>query len=174
MNVPRTGDTRLAIHLRHQVEELTSGAPLCHTCGEPSLRLGTDVQELAAVADALERHGDRYLHRLFTDHEIASSLGSSSSWTDAGVASLAARYAAKESVIKVLRPVHTGVDWRLVEIVREPPGWVTIVLHGDVSRLAEDAGLSAWALSFAHDGGVALATVLARHHCNESAVPDMH
>ena len=151
---------------------LDDAAPACATCGEAGLRVGTDVQEVAAVAAGLDTHGERYLHRLFTDHEIAASLGGSTGWSDAGVASLAGRYAAKEAAIKVLRPVHTGVDWRLVEIVREPPGWVKMRLHGHARRLAGEAGLSAWAVSFAHDRGVAVATVLARHRCLEDDGPD--
>ena len=137
----------------------------CATCGEPALRVGTDVQAVSAVLDSVQRLGERYLARVYRPQEVADSLGTDLVWTASGAASLAGRYAVKEAVTKVLRPVHTGVPWNEVEVVRQPGGWCTLALHRDARRLAERCGLSQWALSFAHDGDVAVATVIARHDC---------
>ena len=152
---------------RALAEELSTGALTCTTCGEPTIRVGTDVQEIAAVAAALDRHGERYLSRLFTAAEVENSRGASFAWTRSGTASLAARYAVKEAVIKVLRPA-SGLRWPSVEVVRQPGGWSSLALHADALALATDSGLSSWTLSFAHDGGLAVATVLARHGCTDA------
>ncbi|MCW2865998.1 MAG: Holo-[acyl-carrier-protein] synthase [Marmoricola sp.] len=142
-----------------------SAGGACPTCGEPDLRVGTDVQEVAAVADSVERLGAAYLERVYLPQEVADCLGGGTTWGPGAVASLAGRYAVKEAVTKVLRPVCTSVAWNHVEVVRQPGGWCTLALHHDARRLAERCGLSQWALSFAHDGAVAVATVIARHDC---------
>jgi holo-[acyl-carrier protein] synthase len=139
--------------------------PDCPSCRESALRVGTDLQEVAAVVDAVERHGDKYLRRVFTTQELSSSKAGGEVSSPASMASLAARYAVKEAVIKVLRPVQTGIDWREIEVVKEPGGWCTLLLHGGAARMADGAGLSAWAIAFAHDAGMAVATVVARHRC---------
>lgn len=138
---------------------------LCSGCGEESWRVGTDVQLIEAVRDSVGRFGEDYLIRVYLPPEVADSAGSGPVTSWAAASSLAGRYASKEAVIKVLRPVQTGVRWNQIEVVREPGGWCTLALHHDAHRLAERSGLSRWALSFAHDGNVAVATVLAMHSC---------
>ena len=88
-------------------------------------------------------------------------------WQEAAHASLAARFAAKEATIKVLRPLRRGYPWTEIEVVRRPGGWCSLRLHGAAERAARDAGLIATAVSFAHDGGVAVATVVAHHDCED-------
>lgn len=144
---------------------LVSGEEACPVCHESTLRVGTDVQRIEAVVVALEQHADRYLNRVYTSQEVDTALGGTGERNVSGVASLAARYAVKEAVIKVLRPVQTAVPWAEIEVVRQSGGWCTLALYGVAEQLAERAGLSQWAISFAHDGGFAVATVIARHEC---------
>ncbi|KQT90931.1 hypothetical protein ASG49_14565 [Marmoricola sp. Leaf446] len=142
-----------------------AGSGRCPTCGEPTLRVGTDVQAVAPVLEAVRRHGTRYLERVFTPDEVADSLGTDDGWSAVSAASLAGRYAVKEAVVKALRPVHTGVPWPMVEVVRQPGGWCTLRLHGDAARRAGRAGLDAWSISFAHEADTAVATVVVHHVC---------
>ena len=84
--------------------------------GNGSLRVGTDLVPVGEVADSVARFGDRYVGRIYTDHEFASCCQGTPSVVAAG---LAARFAAKEATIKVLRPVGQQPDWRSIEIRRD-------------------------------------------------------
>lgn len=117
------------------------------------VRVGVDVLAVDEVADSVERFGERYLRRVYTDHERASCAGAPSG--------LAARFAAKEAALKVLRPTGARPDWRSIEVVRQPEGACDIRLHGTAARLADDAGLGPLAVSLTHDAGVAAAVVVA-------------
>ena len=75
-------------------------------------------------------------------------------------ASLAARFAAKEATIKVLRPEGHQPDWRSVEVRRDPNGWCTLALTGHAAALAEQAGIADLAVSLTHEGDVAAAVVV--------------
>jgi holo-[acyl-carrier protein] synthase len=76
-------------------------------------------------------------------------------------ASLAARFAAKEATIKVLRPVGHQPDWRSVEVRRHSEGWCTMALSGHAAALADQAGIAELAVSLTHEGDVAAAVVVA-------------
>jgi holo-[acyl-carrier protein] synthase len=75
--------------------------------------------------------------------------------------SLAARFAAKEATVKVLRPHDTPFDWRSIEIRRSPQGWCDIVLYEPASTLAQDRGITALSLSMSHENEFATAVVIA-------------
>ncbi|WP_036947050.1 holo-ACP synthase [Luteimicrobium xylanilyticum] len=124
------------------------------------VRVGIDAQPVSEVIAALEQHGDAYRRRLFTDHEVRSSGG----WgADAATSAprLAARFAAKEAVLKVLRPDTVVPGWREIEVVRMPAGWCRIVLSGRAERLAEAAGLTEFDVSLSHTVDLAVAAVVA-------------
>jgi holo-[acyl-carrier protein] synthase len=112
------------------------------------------------VADSVHRFGDRYLNRIFTPHEVASCAGSPS----VVAAGLAARFAAKEATIKVLRPTGSQPDWRSMEVRRHPEGWCSMVLSGQASVLAQRAGIDDLALSLTHEETIAGAVVVALCH----------
>jgi holo-[acyl-carrier protein] synthase len=76
-------------------------------------------------------------------------------------ASLAARFAAKEATLKVLRPVGHQPDWRSVEVRRHAGGWCTMALSGHAAVLADEAGIAELAVSLTHEGDVAAAVVIA-------------
>ncbi|MGD0380102.1 MAG: holo-ACP synthase [Acidimicrobiales bacterium] len=122
------------------------------------LRVGADIARVADVAASVARFGDRYLERLFTPHEIASCSGTPSVMA----ASLAARFAAKEAAIKVLRPTDQTPAWRTIEVRRNPSGWCELRLSGDAAKLAAEAGITELAVSLSHDRDIAAAVVLAQ------------
>ena len=103
-----------------------------------------DIVPVEEVAASVEHFGDRYVTRLFTPHEIATcrtAAGPRAAVRGAyAVESLAARFAAKEAVVKVLRPIEMQPDWRSIEIHRMTGGWCEIRLSGRAAELAADAG----------------------------------
>jgi len=121
------------------------------------LRVGTDLVPVAHVADSVARFGDRYLGRIYTAHELSCCQGIAS----VQAAGLAARFAAKEATLKVLRPAEHQPEWRSIEIRRHPDGWCAIHLSGEAARMAQEQGISNLAVSLTHESGMAAAVVVA-------------
>jgi holo-[acyl-carrier protein] synthase len=122
-----------------------------------SIRVGADVVKVLQVSDSIARFGERYLRRIYTEHEIASCAGPSS----LASAGLAARFAAKEAALKVLRPEGYRPDWRSIEVLRHPDGWCSMSLSGHAAELAAQANISELAVSLTHEEGIAAAVVVA-------------
>lgn len=119
---------------------------------------GVDIVEIARVARTLERFTERFLQRVYTPAEVQHCRKRP--------AELAVRFAAKEAVAKTLgvgmRMLYpTGVGWQEVEILNLPTGKPYVVLHGQAEALAQAQGLDEWAVSLSHDGGLAIAFVVA-------------
>lgn len=124
------------------------------------VRTGCDVQSVEDVEIALRDFGSRYLQRIYTPEEQLS--------LDAGgAASLAARFAAKEAVLKILGDAQVdgagigGVDLRTVEIARGAHGRPVVHLHDRAAALADAAGVRSIDVSLSHSGGLALAVAVA-------------
>jgi holo-[acyl-carrier protein] synthase len=122
-----------------------------------AIRVGTDLVAIHQVTESVDRFGARYLERVYTAHELRSCSGSPAS----RMASLAARFAAKEATIKVLRPTGHQPDWRSMEVRRDPGGWCTMSLTGHAATLADQAGISDLAISLTHEKDLAAAVVVA-------------
>lgn len=121
------------------------------------VRVGTDVQPVSEVAESLKRYGDRYTRRLFTDAEVAAAGGLSA----AAAPRLAARFAAKEAVLKLLSPTEIVPPWRSIEIRTAENGAPALHLIGEAAELAAQLRLGEIALSMTHGAGIAAATVVA-------------
>ena len=118
----------------------------------PRPRTGCDLQRIDDVTDAIRDFGARYLDRVYTAAEQeAGRLG--------GPASLAARFAAKEAVLKLIGTAD-GVDPREVEIVHAD-GRPVVRLSGVAAGLAEEAGVGPIDVSLSHSGDHALAVAVA-------------
>jgi len=134
------------------------------------VRVGIDTTSVAAIADSLACFGERFTRRLFTAAEVA----------DAGAVDgdtalherLAARFAAKEAVIKALDLPEAGVGWRDIELTRGPGGRPALALHGRAAEWAEALGVHHWAVSVSHEAGHACAVVVALTSRPEPARPD--
>ncbi len=122
----------------------------------PESRIGIDLVTISDVSDALRRHGDRYLNRIFTQHEVTCCR---TAWGPSA-ASLAARWAAKEATIKVLQPAGRSPGWNSIEVRRLPSGACALELSGVAADLAERAGITSLSLSMTHEGPYAAAIVL--------------
>ncbi len=117
--------------------------------------LGLDATDIHRIADTIERYGDRFTGRIFTEGEIAYC-------TRRRVPAIhfAGRFAAKEAAMKALGTGHSqGVLWRDVEVVRHggPP---QLQLHGGAARRFAAMGGHSSLLSITHSDALALAQVL--------------
>jgi holo-[acyl-carrier protein] synthase len=121
------------------------------------IRVGVDLAPVTVVADSLARFGDRYARRVFTATELSDCEGPG----PARSRGLAARFAAKEAVLKALRVSDEVPPWTDIEVVRQPGGWPELQLHGVAARLADLQGLVTWAVSLSHETDVAAAVVVA-------------
>jgi holo-[acyl-carrier protein] synthase len=123
-----------------------------------ALRVGIDLVSVESVREAMVAHGDRYLARVYTPGELEDCMGR------AGVdpERLAARFAAKEAVFKVLQVGDQAVAWLDVETrTHHPSGSVKLILSGSAADIAARAGITDLSLSFTHERGCAAAVVIA-------------
>ena len=114
---------------------------------------GIDIVNVARIAGAAERHGDRFLNRVFTplEAEYCWSRGTPEQH-------LAGRFAVKEAVLKALKTGLTqGILWREVEVDRSPSGEPTVQLSGAAARRAEEMGIARIHVSLSHTGDHAIA-----------------
>jgi holo-[acyl-carrier protein] synthase len=109
--------------------------------------LGIDVVDCTRFEAALKRTPS-LRERLFTDVERTLPL-----------ASLAARFAAKEALAKALG-APGGLAWHDVEVRREPNGRPTLSVRGSIAEAAERLGIASWHVSLSHDAGTAVAVVI--------------
>ena len=122
------------------------------------LGLGMDIVETKRIAESIERFGDRFLHRVFLEGEVAYARSMKFPHLH-----LAARFAAKEAISKAF---GTGIGhemgWRDLEIVREPGGAPKVVLHGRAEAFAKARGVQAVHVSLSHTAeyGAASAVVV--------------
>jgi holo-[acyl-carrier protein] synthase len=117
------------------------------------MRSGVDLIEIRRIQTALDRHGRRFLQRVYTDREIACY--------GERVASLAARWAAKEAVAKALGLGIGVIRWRDIEILNGENGAPVLRLHGAAAARAAELGLTTWSLSLSHTHDLAVAFVVA-------------
>lgn len=116
------------------------------------LSVGVDIIEIDRVAATLARFGDRFLQRVYTTGEIAYCRGRAPQ--------LAARFAAKEAVMKALGTGTRGVGWQEVEVTRKRSGEPGVALHGRAATRAEKLGIDRLALSLSHSRNYAVASVI--------------
>jgi holo-[acyl-carrier protein] synthase len=123
-----------------------------------ALAVGVDLVELDRIRCVWERHGERFLARIYTPAEITRCQGR--------LGELAVRFAAKEAVSKALgvglnHISRLGIAWRDVEILSDPLGKPLVYLTGRAQVLAEQQGLHTWAISLSHSREYAVAFVVA-------------
>jgi holo-[acyl-carrier protein] synthase len=121
------------------------------------LRTGVDLIEVERIGASIARYGERFTRRVYTDGEIEYCAGR--------VTSLAARFAAKEAISKLLGvgiQHGEGVEWRTIEIVSARNGDPSVLLHGRAAERARAMGITEIALSFSHTHAHAIAFVVGR------------
>ena len=116
------------------------------------LTTGVDIIEIGRIRGVLERWGQRFLNRIYTDAEISYCRGRPQN--------LAARFAAKEAVMKALGTGVRGVGWKDIEVVRNEAGAPSIRLHGRALARSNRLGVSELALSISHSREYTVAFVV--------------
>ena len=119
------------------------------------LRTGVDLIEVNRIEKTIARFGDRFLNRVFTEHELEYGAGRPHV--------LAARFAAKEAVSKLLGlgiQHRDGVDWLEIEVLSGERGDPTLQLFGRAAARAQELGLHEIALSLSHTREHAIAMVV--------------
>lgn len=117
---------------------------------------GIDLVEIGRIQQAMDRHGQRFLSRVFTASEQAYCLRKRRA-----AESFAARFAAKEAGAKALGTgISQGVSWLEIEVGREPGGRPTLRFHGRAAGFAARLGVCHAALSLTHTATQAMASVV--------------
>jgi holo-[acyl-carrier protein] synthase len=116
---------------------------------EGTTELGIDIIKIERIAAAIKRFGERFERRVLTESEAR--------YVRMRPQNFAGRWAAKESVSKVLGLGVRGVGWRDIEIVRLPTGAPSVRLHARAKTRAEQLGMGRIAVSISHEGEYAVA-----------------
>src|SRR6202451_4254224 len=117
---------------------------------------GIDLAEIGRLKRSIDRHGRRFLDRIYTAAEQAYCLRKRNS-----AESFAARFAAKEAGAKALGTgISQGVGWLEIEVVREPGGKPSLRFHGRAGEIAAALGVAHIALSLTHTADLAMASVV--------------
>ncbi len=114
--------------------------------------VGIDLIEIERVAKVLGKHPERFIQRVYTPAEAAFCRGR--------VPELAARFAAKEAVMKALGTGARSVAWRDIEVLPDRRGKPLLYLYGGARRRADAIGLEAIDLSLTHLASFAMAVVV--------------
>ena len=114
--------------------------------------IGTDIVEISRIRQTIERWGERFLDRVYTKSEQALY--------DRRPHSLAACFAGKEAVMKVLGTGARGVAWREIEVLHHESGKPFVTLHDRAIEQAEKLGLKEIDVSLSHSREYATATAI--------------
>ncbi len=120
------------------------------------LGTGVDLAEVHRIRQSVERFGDRFVHRIYTDREIAYVERKANRFER-----YAARFAAKEAGMKALGTGwRRGIQWKDFEVMNLPSGRPTLLLHGEAEAIASQAGVKSVHLSLTHTAENGLAYVI--------------
>jgi holo-[acyl-carrier protein] synthase len=117
---------------------------------------GVDLVECARIQRSVDRFGDRFLRRVFTDGEIKYSMS-----MKFPARHLAARFAAKEAASKAFGTgIGKAMGWRNIDIQKRPSGEPFLVLSGPAKELAERSGVTSALVTLSHTEQHAIASVV--------------
>ena len=118
--------------------------------------IGVDLVECARIQRAVDRFGDRFLHRVFTDREIEYSMS-----MKFPARHLAARFAAKEAVSKAFGTgIGKAMGWRDIDVRKKPSGEPFLVFSGPAQQLAVARGVTSALITLSHTEHHAIACIV--------------
>jgi holo-[acyl-carrier protein] synthase len=118
--------------------------------------IGLDIAEVDRVKAAIERHGERFLHRVYTDAERAYCDSKPNRFER-----YAGRFAAKEAAMKAIGTGwRHGIGWRDFEVRRAPSGQPIIQFSGKAAEFAKALGVQKALVTISHTEANAIAQVL--------------
>jgi len=115
-----------------------------------ALYTGIDMVEIDRIEKAVGRWGERFLRRVYTDDEIAIYGNQTPS--------LAARFAAKEAVMKLLGQGQDRIGWQEIEVLAGPEGRPLINLYGRARLEADRLKIRDISISLSHSKSLAIAS----------------
>jgi holo-[acyl-carrier protein] synthase len=119
--------------------------------------LGTDITEIPRIGEMIERHGEHFLQRVYTEQEIRYCQQRKEA-----VQHFAGRWAAKEAVMKALGTGFLrGVGWRTIEVSALKSGQPVITLSGGARDYAKRIGVDEVLITISHCRAYATATAVA-------------
>jgi holo-[acyl-carrier protein] synthase len=123
---------------------------------------GIDLIEISRIQKALDRHGVRFLERIFSPAELDRLRRFQARKPNPRVitAEIAARFAAKEACSKALGTGIGPVSWKEMEILNEPSGKPIMHLTGRAAQIAQVLGYTNWSVSLTHSRDLASAVVV--------------
>jgi len=123
---------------------------------------GIDLIEIKRIQQALDRHGERFLKRIFTESELAPfrSKRLATAKPHGIIAELAARFAAKEACSKALGTGIGPISWKEIEVLNESSGKPFLRLSGRAAQIASILGFTSWSVSLTHSRDMAAAVVV--------------
>jgi holo-[acyl-carrier protein] synthase len=118
--------------------------------------IGVDLVECARIQRSIDRFGDRFLHRVFTDGEIEYSMS-----MKFPARHLAARFAAKEAVSKAFGTgIGKAMGWRDIDVRKRPSGEPFLVFSGPAEELAAKRGVTCALITLSHTEHHAMACIV--------------
>ena len=114
--------------------------------------VGVDIVEISRIRKAISTWPNTFLERIYTKSEIANCNNVASR--------LAARFAAKEAVMKALETGAIGVNWHDIEVISNDKGAQSIQLHGKAHDKAQENGIREFSISISHSNKYAVAFVI--------------
>src|SRR6187455_3426088 len=119
---------------------------------------GIDIVECLRIAQMIEKHGELFITRVYTDAEIEYCTA-----RKAATQHYAGRWAAKEAILKALGTGwRRGISWRDIEVRNEPGGRPTVAMRGGARDVVERLGITEMLISISHCRSHATAYALAQ------------
>jgi holo-[acyl-carrier protein] synthase len=124
---------------------------------------GIDLVDCPRIEQMIQRHGERFIKRVFTAAEQAYAQANKND-----VEKLAGRFAAKEAILKLMGTGWRGkIAWTDIEIVNNAAGQPEVTLSGEVGKIADKLGINHVSVSITHTANFAIASAVALAQSNE-------
>ncbi len=119
---------------------------------------GIDLVDCPRIEEMIERHGKRFIKRVFTAAEQAYAEANNKN----RIEKLAGRFAAKEAVLKLMGTGWRGkIAWTDIEIINNHAGQPEVTLDGEVKKIADELGIKHISVSITHTANFAIASAVA-------------
>ena len=124
---------------------------------------GIDLVDCPRIEQMVERHGDRFVNRVFTEAEQSYARAHKNT-----IEKYAGRFAAKEAILKLVGTGWRGkIKWTDIEVVNDAAGRPEVTLSGEVERIATELKISQISISITHTANFAMASAVALSRSHE-------
>ena len=118
---------------------------------------GIDLVDCPRIEQMIQRHGERFVKRVFTDAEQAYARANKNE-----VEKLAGRFAAKEAILKLIGTGWRGkIAWTDIEVINNAAGQPEVTIVGEVKRITDELGIEHISVSITHTANFAIASAVA-------------